>query len=35
MFAELVIIRVLDFVKVVFVQLAHKRGEIRVLEHAW
>ena len=34
MFTKGVIVGVFDFVKVVFVQLAHEAGEIRVLEHA-
>ena len=35
MFPKLVIIRVLDFMKVVLVQLTHERRKIGVLEHAW
>lgn len=35
MFTELVIIGVLDFMKVVFVQLPYEAGKVRVLEHSW
>jgi len=32
-FTELVIVRILDFMKVVFVQLPYKTREIRMLKH--
>ena len=35
MLPELVIIHILDFMKIIFVQLPHKTCKIRVLEHAW
>lgn len=35
MIAELIVVRVFDFVEVVFIQLPHETSEIRVLEHAW
>ena len=33
MFTELVIVRILDFMKVVFVQLPYETREIRMLKH--
>ena len=33
MFAECVVVRVLDFVEVVLIQLADERSEVGVLEH--
>jgi len=35
MLAELVIIHILDFMKIIFVQLPHKTRKVGVLEHAW
>lgn len=34
MIAELVVVGVLDLVEIILVQLAHKAGEVGVLEHA-
>jgi hypothetical protein len=34
MFTKLTIVRILDFVEVVLVELPHEGGEVAVLEHA-
>jgi len=35
MFAELIIIRVFDFMKIIFIKLSHEACKVRMLKHAW
>lgn len=35
MLAKLVVVGIFHFVKIIFVQLADKAGEIGVFEHSW